>query len=150
MMDRPKHCLFCLEEGHWRQDCPEAQEYDRKKAERQTKTAGKLPSVAMVEIELLEPEQDPEVCAITRSGHVRKPRTSLQSRSMLDWPEQEVVRQQVKKWVQPQMEQPGPVLTQSAPVQEFASSEIERLKVHFQEEILSMEQICQPQSIEEL
>ena len=103
----------------------------------------------MVEIELLEPEQDPEVCAISHSGHLQKPRTSLQSRSMLDWPEQEVVRQQVKKWVQPQMEQPRPVLTQSAPVQESASLEIKRPQVHFQEEVLIMEQISQPQSTEE-
>ena len=85
MMEHPRTCLFCLEEGHWRQDCLEAHKYDRKKAKRHSKATGKLPTVAMVKIELLETNVEPKVCAVMRSGHLLKPKTSLTSRSMLDW-----------------------------------------------------------------
>ena len=64
-MDRPIVCLFCTEEGHWRQDCPEAQEYDRRKAE---KKAGKQPSVSMVQIEPLEPTKGYSRAELESSG----------------------------------------------------------------------------------
>ena len=95
-MDRPKICLFCTEEGHWRQDCPEAQEYDRRKAEKQAQAAGKPPSVSMVQIE----QWEPEACVVTRAGTVIQPKEKSGQSTSLDWAAQDAVRQQVTTWIQ--------------------------------------------------
>ena len=84
--DRPKICLFCTEEGHWRHDCPEAQEYDRKKAEKLAQATCKQASVSIVQIESLESVVTPEVCVVTRARTKVKSPTKGMEASMINWP----------------------------------------------------------------
>ena len=92
--DRPKTCLFCMEEGHWRSECLEAQEYDRRKGE---KAAGKQPSVSMVHVDALSVD-GPEVAIVTRSGKTATTHLGKQS-AVPEWPAQEAVRKKAVSWM---------------------------------------------------
>ena len=83
-----------MEEGHWRSECPEAKEYDRRKSD---KAAGKQTSVLMVNVDAFSVD-GPEVAVVTRSGKAANSVLGKQS-SVPDWPAQEAVRKKAVSWM---------------------------------------------------